>query len=235
MRGFVFDLDNTLFDRYGTIRALMMNESEHIVPYLNASYDIERAVCHAIHTESLYICGGWEGVYDALCREHFFNAENMPEYKKFADFVRRCFEKYAVPFPFTVRLLENLKSAGYKLGIITNGDGKLQRRKIELLKFGGFFDEIIVSGEFADKMCGDERNFDYWKPNRIIFDEMARRLNVPANELYYVGDNPLNDVRGCAAAGFVPVWIKSLSPWPYGSCEMPEYSFDNIDGLRELI
>lgn len=104
-----------------------------------------------------------------------------------------------------------------------------------MLKFGGFFDEIIVSGEFADKMCGDERNFGYWKPNRVIFDEMARRLNVPANELYYVGDNPLNDVRGCVAAGFVPVWIKSLSPWPYGSCEMPEYSFDNIDGLRELI
>lgn len=235
MRGFVFDLDNTLFDRYGTIRTLMLNESERIIPYINVSYDIERAIEHVIHTEPLYILGGWEGVYEALCREHFFKAENTPKYEKVADFVRECFKKYAVPFPFTIRLLEDLRTAGYKLGIITNGDDKFQRRKIEMLGFGELFDEILTSGEFAEHMCGDERNYDYWKPNPRIFDEMARRLNIPADKLYYVGDNPLNDVRACRAAGYVPVWIKSLSPWPYSLEEMPEHSFDSIDGLRALI
>ena len=82
MRGFVFDLDNTLFDRYGTIRTLMLNESERIIPYINVSYDIERAIEHVIHTEPLYILGGWEGVYELFCREHFLRLKILRNTKR---------------------------------------------------------------------------------------------------------------------------------------------------------
>lgn len=235
MQGFVFDLDNTLFDRYSTIEKIIVSDYQRLRPYFNVVYNTELAIKHAVHTEALFIKGGWESVYEQLRAEAFFNESNTPPYTQFADYVRSKFMEIAVPFPFTAPLLSDLKKAGYKLGIITNSEGDLQRRKISLLGLEDMFDEILVSGEYAQKMCGDSKNLDYWKPNRIIFDEMAKRLEIPADKLYYVGDNPLNDVKGAENAGYVPVWIISKSPWPYENAKLPKHRFYNIDGIRTLI
>ena len=235
MRGFVFDLDNTLFDRYATITKILTDDYEVIKPYLNIAYDLDRALEHVLHTEPLHIINGWHGVYEYLCYEHFFNADNTPDYERFSDYVHRKFMEVAVAFPFTYRLLADIKAAGYKLGIITNGGSDIQRKKIEMLGFEDIFDQILISGEFALEKCGDSRNYDFWKPNRAVFDEMSCRLNIPAKELYYVGDNPQNDIEAAKKSDYVPVWIMSRSPWPYDNSEIPEHRFYGIEGLRELI
>lgn len=236
MRGFVFDLDNTLFDRYATIRKIMETNWAKLKPYINIAYDLERAYSHFIHTEALFIIEGkWEVVYDHLLTEHFFNAANTPDCAMFRAFIVDNFFKTAVPFDYAKQLLSDIHAAGYKLGIITNGHPELQYSKIKILGYDNIFDEIIVSGEFAQTMCGDYKNFDYWKPGRAIFDEMSARLNIPAGELYYVGDNPKNDVSGAENAGYVPVWIMSNGPWPYENEKVPRHRFYSIEGLRSLI
>ena len=47
------------------------------------------------------------------------------------------------------------------------------------------------------------------KPNIKIFEETLRRLDVTAEETIYVGDSPLEDIKGAKAAGMKTVFIPS--------------------------
>ena len=49
---------------------------------------------------------------------------------------------------------------------------------------------------------------DYFicKPNRILFDIALRKSGLSAEDVWYCGDNPQNDVEGAAQAGIYPVW-----------------------------
>ena len=72
MKGFVFDLDNTLFDRYGTLTKIMTERFDEIRGYLNPAYDLSRALDHALHTERVFVLEfAWKGVYEHLVEEHF--------------------------------------------------------------------------------------------------------------------------------------------------------------------
>ena len=235
MKGFVFDLDNTLFDRYGTITEIMRQDQERLMSYINPAYDIEHAIGHVVHTEALNIINGWESVYSRLLEECFFNRSNTPTYRQFYDYVMYKFNNVAVAFPFTVKLLKDIKRSGRKLGIITNGSSDLQNRKIDMLGFRELFDCILVAGAYSKQMCGREDDFEYWKPNRAIFDEMSKQLSIAAQDLYYVGDNTNNDVIGSAQAGYVPIWIISKSPWIYDNSQMPINRFYSIEGIRSLL
>ena len=49
---------------------------------------------------------------------------------------------------------------------------------------------------------------DYFmrKPNRLLFDIALRKAGVPADEVWYCGDNPQADIDGASQAGIYPVW-----------------------------
>ena len=106
---------------------------------------------------------------------------------------------------------------------------------MDLLGIRELFDIIVVSGECAEKICGDPMDRKYEKPAPDIFLYAAAQLGVKPEELYYVGDNPINDVTGARNAGMVPVWIRSRSPWVLSNAEIPELCFDTVEGCLTLI
>ena len=235
IKAFIFDLDNTLFDRYGTLRKIMAEQFESIKGYLNAGYTLELATEHLCAMEQLYNSFGWKRLYAQLCDANFFNPDNTPTYEQCDNFLVTNFAKTAVNFDFTVPTLKKLKEAGYKLGVITNGRSALQRSKLAMLGFSDLFDSIVVSGEYAALICGDEGNKAHWKPNPEIFRYAASTLSLEPGECCYVGDNPLHDMIPSRTAGLVPVWIRSKSPWLGKNEDMPELCLDNIGGLTALI
>jgi len=237
MKAFVFDLDNTLYDRYGTIEKFFESAWDKVRPWINPAYGLERAKLHLCHTESLFIFeDGWRSWYDHLVTENFFNADNTPSYEDFSSFLKWGFSNYACNFPFTNYTLVKLKAAGYKLGILTNASDKVfQRRKLELLGISHFFDVIVISGELAEEHTGKIDDPRYYKPEPLPFILTAEKLGVKPEELYYVGDNPKADVTGARNGGCVPVWIRSRSPWILDNSLMPELCFDSIEGLLTLI
>ena len=237
MKGFVFDLDNTLFDRYGTITKIIIDNFERIRPYINPAYDSEMAADHICHAESKYILseGGWNAIYDTLVRESFFHPDNIPDRKKSFSFMLKAFEGTSVNFSFIRDLLMKIKEKGYKLGIITNGNCLLQNAKIDNLGFRDLFDVVVVSGEYAQKMCGDEKNQDYYKPDTGLFLYAAELLGEEPGSLYYIGDNPINDVMGAKKAGYVPVWVSSRSPWPLGMEDYPQNVVKTIKDLEGFL
>ena len=236
MKGFLFDLDNTLYDRYGTIRAFCERYSDTLIPWLNPAYTLDKAIEHFLHTEPLYIMTGWGTVYEQLVKEHFFSSKNTPTKDEFFEFITKGVSTVAVPFPFTIPVLTELKNNGYIVGIITNTvTWRRQYIKLDLLGMRDLFDIIVVSGEYAELMCGDHKNRTYEKPAASIFQYTAQQLGVKPEELYYVGDNPINDIQGARNGGMVPVWIRSQSPWILDDDEMPEHCFDTVEGCLTLI
>ncbi len=231
MKGFVFDLDNTLFDRYATITEIITKNYDAIKKYINPSYDLPRALDHAIHTERLFVQEfAWRGVYDHLVEEHFFNADCTPTWEQFREFVMKNFYLTAVPFPFAKPLLEKIRQKGYVVALLTNGSISMQRAKMQLVGLEDSFDLVVCASE-------EEGDSDILiqKPDPAPFLFTAEKLGIAPEELYYVGDNPINDIQGAQAAGYVPVWIRAYSPWSRPNDQMPALCYDDVRGLEELL
>jgi putative hydrolase of the HAD superfamily len=102
----------------------------------------------------------------------------------------------------TASALRELRSRELVLGVITNGQGARQRRKLAGLGLADAFDVVLVSGEEGVR-----------KPDRAIFERALARCGVRAHEAVFVGDHPVADVRGARDAGLMAVW-KYVPYWP---------------------
>ncbi|MFN2475494.1 MAG: HAD-IA family hydrolase [Chthoniobacterales bacterium] len=88
----------------------------------------------------------------------------------------------------TIEVLEALQPRS-KLGVISNFDGRL-RMVLEQLGISKYFKVVVISSEAgADK------------PEPLIFERAAQLAGVAANESLHVGDDPVRDWEGAAAAG----------------------------------
>ena len=198
IKAVVFDLDHTLFDRHGTLRA--------IVPALRKKFDVNNELTDDeiadfwIYGDDNYVYLGWRYIFAYLCENGVF--VNAPDYNDYRSFIFEQFAKTAVPFAETLPMLEKLKKDGYKVGLITNGQHALQYKKLELTGLRYIFDEIIVSGDVMTE-----------KPDKEIFLMMTEKLGVKPEECVYVGDNPVNDIKGAKGAGYHTLWIKSTGIW----------------------
>lgn len=69
------------------------------------------------------------------------------------------------------------------------------------------------------------------KPDPRIFARALAEVGCQASQAWFVGDHPVNDVRGAAAAGLRPIWLTGVQPWPPDQPE-PEWQ---IGALIELV
>lgn len=81
------------------------------------------------------------------------------------------------------------------VGVLTNGDGALQRAKLDDHGLDALVDAVVVSNEVGHR-----------KPEAAIFDVAADRL--PADVHVYVGDSYEDDIAPASEAGFVPVHVR---------------------------
>lgn len=62
---------------------------------------------------------------------------------------------------------------------------------------------LLVSSEAAGRE----------KPDPGIFLHTARQLDLSPAQCVHIGDHPLNDVTGAAAAGMRSIWLSGFHPW----------------------
>ena len=86
--------------------------------------------------------------------------------------------------------------ASQRIGLITNGDGPQQLRKLAGLGLSGRFAVVVISGDLGVA-----------KPHANIFLEACRRADVAPDQAVYVGDRLDHDARAAAAAGLRGVWL----------------------------
>ncbi len=216
----VFDLDHTLFDRYGTIRK--------ISPDIVASFDIAEGITAEIFAEELsfadkqYVHKGWRNIHSYLVEKNIF--KTVPTYEEYAENVLRCFRKATVKYDFAIPVLKEIREMGIKTALITNGTPELQYFKLKSLELDNCFDEIIVSGETP-----------YEKPDIRIFQLMAEKLGINIDEMMYIGDHPKNDIDGSRNAGCVPVWVKTTGTWIFPEIPKPELQVETVEEIPQMI
>ncbi len=215
IKAVVFDLDHTLFDRHGTLTAVAKHFSERFD--MNPDMSDEEITQRWIYADDTFVYSGWQYIYENLIENGVFRT--APPFEAYRDFVVEQFHHNAVSFPETVPMLEELKNKGFKTALITNGYHFLQNRKIDMLGLREAFDEIIVSEDVA-----------IHKPDKRIFLVMAGKLGIEADEMIYVGDNPVNDIEGASSAGCKTIWMKCKSPLI--ECKIPPD--ETVNSIEEV-
>jgi FMN phosphatase YigB (HAD superfamily) len=91
-------------------------------------------------------------------------------------------------------VLDHLAEAGIATGIITNGFGFLQRRKV---KAHGFVERV--------KFVMTSEDAGVHKPDERIFQMALQKVGADASGCWHVGDHRDNDVAGSIGAGLSAV------------------------------
>jgi len=100
--------------------------------------------------------------------------------------------------PCVKALLEEL-SADYRLGLVSNFTyAPVIYAGLRKLDISQFFNAILVSEAVG-----------WRKPHAGIFKEALQRLQVNGKEVLYVGDSPLEDIKGAKAVGMKTVFVPS--------------------------
>ncbi|MFN8374221.1 MAG: HAD family hydrolase [Anaerolineae bacterium] len=101
-------------------------------------------------------------------------------------------------YPDAAGVLETLRAAGIRTGLLTNAPYPMFIRETELseLKLIHLLD-VYLSAE----------DVGYQKPHPAAFAAVLERLGVTASEAIYVGDDLKDDVSGAQKAGMKAVWV----------------------------
>ncbi len=128
-------------------------------------------------------------------------------------------------FPGARELLMELLQAGYATGLITNGEGGHQRKKIAAMELGGLVrpDHIFISGEHG------------WdKPDIRLFRHVNARTGTAPEHCLYIGDSWRNDMVGALDAGWRAIWFNHRGAKPESE-HQPHCEIRNFSELKAAI
>jgi putative hydrolase of the HAD superfamily len=202
-RGILFDLDNTLAHRGLSIAAYArrfagdfadrLEEADHariarlIDERDNGGYGVKDSPFPTVRDD----------VSSALATRLSWRA--VPAHADLVDHWFACFPTQSVEMPGATALIDRLNAAGYALGIVSNGKDSSRRALARHLGFDARV-RTVLSSERAGVR----------KPDARIFELAAAEIGVRAEQCWFVGDHPVNDVAGARAAGMRAVWLSGF-------------------------
>lgn len=208
----IFDMDNTLIDR----RKAFLRLCDYLIETYGTEYPYTLTREELIEFMIEIDADGYGGLQNVIPK--LSKVWKLPHsVEEFIEERNKIFGKLTVLYPESVEVLELLKG-NYKLGMITNGYSTVQREKIDTVKIGHYFEDIIVSGEE-----------DFEKPDPRIFFKACNNLGVKPEEAVYVGDYYPNDIVGSLSANLTPIWITEDPD------EHPEYQGICVKRLKDIL
>lgn len=192
-----FDIDHTLvvdnkLERIAFLRLLARIDLEGGV--LRGTLDHETS---AIDTLLVRQRSGAFTIDEAI--RHFVLEHGVPDAEPFVEHFRTIVlslvDQIVVPLTGAPRMLAELRGHGIATAVLSNGWNPLQQRKAER---AGFTGPVLASADIGAS-----------KPDPRAFAALVERLDLPADRIWYVGDNPRSDVAGAHAAGLRAAWYNA--------------------------
>lgn len=231
IKAVLFDLDETLIDGQAGLKATHHAVASRLCQYLTrsgtkVSEESIRAKLRALddrmNVATKYNRDAWWPVL----------LEEIDEDKKISrSLVKELTHLYwatyagaSEPYPDAESTLVYLKDKGYKLGLVTDTDGRKgwKNRRIKRFRFAGFFDTIVICGE----------DTPHTKPDPESFLLAASKLGLRASECVFVGDKPFTDIKGANAAGMRTILLKRRD-WSIG--ERADFSINSLAELPRVL
>ncbi|MBC2248748.1 HAD family hydrolase [Listeria sp. FSL L7-0123] len=230
MINLIFDIDDTAYDQ--------------LKPFESA-FKTVFGTANQLKIESLYVKSRFysDEVYHRVVRGEMPKAE-MHVYRitqALADFDYQITKREAESFqrayeqnqrkielsPGIKEILTWAKKNQITMGIITNGPKEHQQHKINDLQIN---DWIPVANTFISGKVGIE------KPDKKIFELVAKQIGIDGVETYYIGDSFENDVIGSKNAGWHSIWLNRRGHLePEDAAYYPDYCVENEQELFALL
>ena len=206
-----FDLDHTIWD-------FELNSKETLWE-LHLKYDLEAKGIHdfdtfysnySVHNHRLwdrYTKGfikqeelRWKRIYLSLLEYKI--ADEALSKEMSVDYLTILPNKKNL-FPYTIEILEYLKTKGYTMHLITNGFETVQFKKIKNSNIAVYFTEVITS-EASNSL----------KPNKEIFEYALKASNAKLETSIMIGDNESADIQGAINVGMDSIFVNHLQIQP---------------------
>lgn len=205
VRAVLFDLDDTLLDTAAAFAAAVAAVAKEFLPHLESSRYGE-----VLATWRADIDGHYQAHVDGLVDyrtqrfaraqqiQQLFGGEDLDDarYRRWTELWDAAFSSSWAVFDDTIAALAGLQAGGVAVGCVTNAAEAQQRAKLAAV---GLTDTVPLLVTLD--------TFGFGKPDPRVFHEAVRRLGVAPGEVLYVGDEPVIDARGAAAAGLRGVWL----------------------------
>jgi HAD superfamily hydrolase (TIGR02253 family) len=200
----LFDLDDTLHDDTDAYRRAAGDVAQEVA--LECAVPRERVLAAYIAEAETFwrlLSQDHLGTKLAGVRERMWSAALADAGIVDSELTARCAasylrhrKRYLKLWPGVAELLADLRSAGCKLGLITNGFAETHHEKIELLGLSESFDAIFIADEVG-----------MVKPDPRLFAYACARLGVTPERAVMVGDRYHRDVTGAHHAGLRTIWL----------------------------
>lgn len=102
----------------------------------------------------------------------------------------------------------------------------------------GWMPDVGAMIAFVKAATGKEPNLVVGKPNRLIVDAAASRMNLPVNQLAMIGDRLYTDIALGQSSGIVTILVLSGETKIedlYDSPYKPDYTFQNLAGVADWL
>lgn len=218
IRAIIFDLDDTLYDEM----QFVTGGFQAVARFMSLHYAVdEESFFHLLFTT--YGKYGRGKIFDRALQE-------IGLYKK--SLVQRLVQEYRYHEPklslyADARMaLMQLKNC-YKIGLITDGNQRVQRNKIKALHLNGFFKVAITTTSYGLKNQ---------KPATLPYTVALRKLAIRPTETVYVGDNPHKDFIGAKKLGLKTIRLLrgTYQDIKLDSTYEAELKINNFSQLMEL-
>ncbi|MGB9823695.1 MAG: HAD family hydrolase [Candidatus Hydrothermia bacterium] len=125
---------------------------------------------------------------------NFLREKNIDPKMEHLEYFKKLYleyhENYTEPFPGAVPALIKLKTAGFRMAIISNIDNEIIEPILKKLGIYDLFELIVTSEELG-----------YGKPNKNIFLYTLNKLGIKPEDAIFIGDSLTNDVEGAKSVG----------------------------------
>ncbi len=97
--------------------------------------------------------------------------------------------------PGSMEALERFRRMEIRMAVLTNGHSAIQREKLSRFGIMDFFEKVFIDSETG-----------FSKPDTRAYEYALKTLDLPAKEVWMIGDNLIWDVKGAKDAGIYAVW-----------------------------
>jgi putative hydrolase of the HAD superfamily len=200
VRGVLFDLDDTLLDHSAAAAAAV----RHLVGAVPDWSDDDASTVARWRTLedehfARYAAGEISMLEQRRARIRAFlslaDASDGTLDERFATYLSHYRQSWSA-VPGGPELVLRLLDEGYRVGVLTNGQGVQQRAKLAAI---GLTDPRLV-------VCISEE-LPAAKPSPAAYDAACRALGLPPEQVLMVGDHAVNDVRAARVAGLQAVHV----------------------------
>ncbi|MBB3389429.1 2-haloacid dehalogenase/putative hydrolase of the HAD superfamily [Rhizobium sp. BK275] len=133
------------------------------------------------------------GQVTALALELAMNEFGLPFNTADADLLTSSIGRMP-PFPEVVKTLDELKTAGFRLAIISNTDDAIIAGNVAQL--GGLIDRVITAEQA-----------EAYKPSPQIFRHAWKTLDIGMDDLVHICASPHLDLAAARELGFRAIWV----------------------------